>query len=232
MTVPKYKRKALEKIWNILQEVEEKRQITAEFHPIILPAVSIGVKVTSREAEKVFEDRRAVFVNLESLGAIMDVEHPNNMIDNWVLFVGDKYKSVFEKYESAYSIAADDYKSGQEMKETDAKGPIYVVKYSGKSREILVNNILLAKPDFNSENELVFTYIYEHPNERISLVKFQETQKITLTKSIHKIIENLGFVGDFKRVFFSDVSKDYVRFRNPITSNDLKELGIKNIRLK
>ncbi len=43
---PKYTRKALEKIWNLLQEIEEMKQMTAEGKGVKLPYMPPGAVKT------------------------------------------------------------------------------------------------------------------------------------------------------------------------------------------
>lgn len=100
-----------------------------------------------------------------------------------------------------------------------------------KSREILLNKTFrLAKPDFDSENEIVFGFLYEHPNKKYTKEEIELEVKRKITKSIHKIVENLGFRGDLKKVFI-DATKTAICFRNPITKADLEKLGVTQIRL-
>jgi hypothetical protein len=107
---------------------------------------------------------------------------------------------------------------------------LYRVSYSEQSREILINGFLLAKPDFGLENEMVFGYIYQHPNERLSKAQIEQDLNISIGKSFHKIVENLGFKGDLRKTFF-DISKTYIRFRNPVTKKDLDSLNIETLKL-
>ena len=110
---------------------------------------------------------------------------------------------------------------------------VYYITYT-KAREILLNDVvnnsgrLLAKPNFNSENDTVFNYLYEHPNQKFTREQIKGGVLITVIKSLHKIVENLGFRGDIKRVFF-DVSEQAIQFRNPITRKDLQDLNIDKI---
>ncbi len=111
-----------------------------------------------------------------------------------------------------------------------AKKVIYKITYT-KTREILLNEALrLAKPDFDSENEVVFDYLYKNPNKKITKDQMERELRIKIAKSFHKIVENLGFKGDLKRVFFQ-VSKTSIYFRNPITEDDLEAPGIGKIKL-
>jgi len=72
---PKYSRKALEKIWNILQEIEEKRQLGAPNEEIKLYFMPQGFHGTELAFSEVFADRESVLKKLENLGAI---SHPEN----------------------------------------------------------------------------------------------------------------------------------------------------------
>lgn len=89
------------------------------------------------------------------------------------------------------------------------------------ARELLLNdNFRIARPDFERENEQVFNYLYNHPNEKVTKKQLEEELRIDLVKSLHKIVENLGFTGALKKAFFN-VSKNSIEFRNPVTSKDL-----------
>lgn len=107
---------------------------------------------------------------------------------------------------------------------------VYRITYT-QNREILLNEALrLARPDFDSENEVVFDYLYKNPNKKILKGQIEKETRRKITKSLHKIVENLGFKGDLKQAFFQ-VSKTSIYFRNPITEDDLATLGIDKIKL-
>ncbi|HOX96446.1 MAG TPA: hypothetical protein PLI45_03655 [Candidatus Woesebacteria bacterium] len=114
-------------------------------------------------------------------------------------------------------------------KSPDETVVVYEITYT-KQRQILMNNAQIGRPDFNSENDLVFSFLYENPNRRIGIDEIEKTVGGKLTKSLHKIVENLGFEGDTKEVFFS-VSKNAIEFRNPITKKDLEEMKKPLIKL-
>lgn len=97
------------------------------------------------------------------------------------------------------------------------------------AREILLNGVQIAKPDFESENDIVFDYLYKHPNRKIELAEIEKEIGQGMTKTLHKTVENLGFSGDLKTAFFQ-VSKTSIYFRNPVTKTDLGELNIRTIK--
>lgn len=107
----------------------------------------------------------------------------------------------------------------------------FSIEYT-EQREILLNGyFLLGKPNFNSENDLVFNYLIEHPNATLNRSGIEKAIGIKLTKSLHKIIENLGFNAELRKLFFH-ITKDFLYFRNPVTKEDLTKLGINKIRIK
>lgn len=230
-SAPKYTRKALEKIWNLLQEIEEKRQLTAENKKIKLPFMPPGFKGTRLAFDLVFPDRQAIVHKLELRGAISELSHTEGLGGFWSFKPGKNYRRVFDFYDAKYQKAAKEYEQNKGMEEIKIKEPVYEVQYSEVTREILINGFLVAKPDFERENERFFTYVFNKPNKRISKKEIEDYYKEKLTKTFHKIAENLGFTGNFKKAFF-DISSKGIRFRNPVTKKDLDSLGIKYLTLK
>lgn len=106
------------------------------------------------------------------------------------------------------------------------------ITYSEHSREIILNDFfIISKPDFNSENEQVFDYLYKNPNLKITKGELTEDLKTTLTKDFGKIVENLKFKKDLRKAFF-DISQDSIKFYNPVSKERLEALGIKNISIE
>lgn len=225
-------RKSLEKIWTVLQEIEDKRGITSVQDEISIPQVHFNKAHNEREAIAYSDERLNILKKLENEEkAIKEVRWPNDFHQYVFLKITDKYPEVFSYYEKEYKNIAKDYQKNQEDKKVNEDAIVYEVKYSEKNREILINGFLLAKPDFNRENEIVFTFVYKHANERLTKRKIEIDNDIRLLKELPKIVENLGFTGDLKKVFF-DVSSEGILFRNPITRKDLDELKIIVLKLK
>lgn len=143
--------------------------------------------------------------------------------DKWCANYWAKRENSFEK---SVSIS--------EQEEVQKAETVYSITYT-KAREIFLNDVvnnsthLLAKPSFDSENDNVFNYLYEHPDQKFTKKQIEDGVHITGVKSLHKIVENLGFQGDIKRVFFN-VSEQSIKFRNSITRKDLKNLNIDRIK--
>lgn len=106
---------------------------------------------------------------------------------------------------------------------------VYRVEYTA-GREIILNRLILTKLQFEGENDKVFGYLHKNPNRNVNLDELVKANGAPLAKSLHKIIENLGFWPEIKNLFF-EVSKTKVLFRNPITRRFLAEKGVKLVRL-
>lgn len=149
----------------------------------------------------------------------------------------DFYKAIKDEFEKRKESdgKADSEKVDENTKRVTSQPleeeseVVYKITYT-KQRQILMNNAQIGKPDFNSENDLVFSFLYANPNESFTNEQIEKAVGVKLNKSLHKIVENLGFEGDTKEVFIS-VSKSAIQFRNPITKKDLEEMRKPLIKL-
>lgn len=107
---------------------------------------------------------------------------------------------------------------------------VYEIRYS-ENGEIFLNNFLFGKVQFNGENETVFSYLFKHPNKRITKAEFKEKAGYSVGKPLHKIVDNLGFTGNLRKAFFI-VSEQAILFRNPLTKKELEKLNIPPLKLK
>ncbi len=228
----KLSRKALEKIWGILQEIEDKRGIRSAGEDIPVQQVHLSKVKNDREAKAASDERLNILKKLENEDkAIIDIRWPKGFHQFGYLKIGDRYFEALNYYKEEYKKAANDYQQSQEQEKADINSIAYEVKYSDKVREILINNFLLAKPDFNSENDNVFSYLYRNANRAVKIEELEQHIGGKLKKTIHNILRDLGFTGNFTKTFFS-ASKNGVIFRNPITYQDLKELGINRLKIQ
>lgn len=103
---------------------------------------------------------------------------------------------------------------------------IYEVQYNDIDREIKVNGEFITHLQLNKENDLVFDYLFNHPNKKITKGEIEDAVKIKLTKSLNDIVKNLKFYGMGRTIFFPSLTKTTIEFRNPITLHELKKRGI------
>jgi len=93
-----------------------------------------------------------------------------------------------------------------------------------KDRQILLNNkYLLSTPNFCGENDNFFEMLYDAPDQLFIKQEMRaEMQK--LKKTFHQILNQLGFKGELRKIFFPIVNKDQVMFRNYLTDKDMKDI--------
>ena len=119
--------------------------------------------------------------------------------------------------------------------EAKREGILYEMSYSQHSREIKLNGILIAKPDFESENDRFFSFVYANANRVISRQEIEKGTKSVLGKTNSDILKDLGFKGTLRKIFFAGASRDKVLFRNPITKqyaskHDLPPINITELK--
>lgn len=113
----------------------------------------------------------------------------------------------------------------QEIAEKESQADIiYKITYSEHTREIKLNNLILAKLQSDSKNVNFFEYIFSHQNTPVYVSEIEEHTAYSLTDNIHDILRDLGFKGNVRKIFFPIATKAKVMFVNPIT----KQYAIKN----
>jgi len=96
------------------------------------------------------------------------------------------------------------------------KSVIYEMTYVG--REIRVNDVKISKPNFASENDDFFAYVFERPWQRIQIKEIREAlHKEKFTKSVSQMLSDLGITGSIREIFVPDASSIAIEFHNPIT---------------
>jgi len=157
---------------------------------------------------------------------------PFNYFGNYVGLIidFDKLDEYAETFKAKYPRKTH-WKNEKKKVDQSEEEPIYEIIYREQVCEIYLGEQLIANPDFNSINEQIFTYIYNHPNRRISIDELEkECLKQRLGRTLNSVVQNLGFTGDIRKVFFN-VSKQGIRFKNPIYRKDLEALNIKELKL-
>lgn len=103
----------------------------------------------------------------------------------------------------------------------------YKMVFNGNS--IMVNNYkLVSKMHFNRQVEKVVTYIFANPDKPISIEDIESYWKgFKITRSLSKILNDLGISKQVRKAFFSKVSgKAGLFFQQTVTSQELKDKGI------
>lgn len=102
----------------------------------------------------------------------------------------------------------------------------YFVNINDKTHEILINNrFRIGKPHFNSPNHQFIEYVLARPNSTITREEVLAA-KLDTTQQFKGMIDDLGFDGELKKVFFPQISNKAIEFRNHLTDEDIKRFGI------
>lgn len=112
---------------------------------------------------------------------------------------------------------------------------LYKITYSDHSREIKLNGMTIVKPDFESENDRFFNYVYLNPNRSISREEIEKSTQEKLKKSNSDILKDLGFTGAIRQIFFPGTNKTKLKFNNPITKeyayqHDLPDINLHELK--
>lgn len=102
---------------------------------------------------------------------------------------------------------------------------VYFVSLSNDRKVLLNNTLILASPNFDTENHRFIEYILEHPDEKLKKADLEKGAKSSFRKNFHSTVSNLGFKGELKKLFFQ-TSKATVLFRNYVPKTELYKLGI------
>lgn len=94
----------------------------------------------------------------------------------------------------------------------------------------LVNHVtgeqrIIASPQFDSSNDNAFQALYERSGQKLTLDELRKITRDPTIEDLHKVVENLNFVGPPKRLFFR-VSKGAIQFDRTVTLSQLKVQGI------
>ncbi|MEO6078134.1 MAG: hypothetical protein ABIP54_05085 [Candidatus Andersenbacteria bacterium] len=108
---------------------------------------------------------------------------------------------------------------------------LYKITYNDHSREIKLNGITIVKPDFESENDRFFDYVYRNSNRSIPRKEIEDNIKEKLKKNNSDILKDLGFTGTIRQIFFPGTSKLKIKFNNPITKEYAFEHDLPNINM-
>lgn len=200
---------------------ENRRQVINEIAEAIKYSLADGPIKLNPIHEIGQQKMNAIILQLEAEDVLKVIRIAND--DAWRLtldpYIHPEYYTIeirerqfFLDSEETKSLEIDSKSVGlNKEKETNVKS---VIIYSEDRSVILNGDIELSRTNFNSENDIIFGFLYKNPNETFLREDLEKECKIKITKSLSKTVENLGFCRGLKKVFF-DVSKNSIRFNNP-----------------
>lgn len=223
-----------DKVWITIRDIEEAMEIFIDGPPMKMEIPLLFHRRTSLVGDTANSGsaRKDALLFLFQVEAIKVFEIKQRGQDNYVeVFPSPaEFNSFKDAVNGIYTPQIQGTLSPKVETDAPRDGIAYEVFYT-PSREILLNNFLIGKPDFNGENDNVFGYLFKNPNVPVSLDDLGKALGgKPPKKALSKIIENLGFRGEMKAIFFS-VSKTSIMFRNPITHEHLKDSNTPLLKL-
>ena len=201
--------------------------------------IDISRKAGARECQIILPERD----DIVSTGWVPEIVYKNeNETDSFEIVIRPDLKT-FSKLKNGRSQhpceQSEERAVGPETRITssppeDAVTDPILYEVTFKNQEVRLNGLRLSRPNFNSENELVFDYLYKNPNRRIELPEIEAGIKRPIIKRLREIVRDLGFRKDLKEMFFPGISKTAIKFINPITREDFirRELGVPDIGIR
>lgn len=187
-----------------------------------------------RRILKMLSDRKIITIspfyhlNNSSLNRVFEMQGAKP-IGYRIQFIQPQFNELYEqvvKQKIPTTVKIEGEKNaGTANREMDA----YFITVSN-NKVILNNSFILSTPNFDSENANFIEYIIEHQNEKLSRIDVEREMKIKLKKSLKQIVQDLGFKGELKKLFFN-ISKIAVRFKNYVPQSHLIEIGIDKKKL-
>lgn len=229
-------RKSLEKIWDVLQEIEDKRGITPSHDEIHIQQLHWSKTKTEKEAQDASNERRIILKKLENDdNAVKDVSFPNNLHESISLKIGDKYFEVFDYYEKEYKEAAKNYQQEQQSQQAlrptffprNTNQPIrrtsprdIVNEFSSQNYSfvLMVLKQIALLAEFSIKDEINYQLQSPHGQpliqERALLKKFQAKG----------LFRNLGEDGIFGIATLSDINIELIK--QIIAEMEMKASGV------
>lgn len=99
----------------------------------------------------------------------------------------------------------------------------YFIEYRDDRTILLNGRIDIGRPRFNTQSEILFSFLYKHPNETFTLEQLEKETHMEIVDKLPKVIDRIGFRRGLKKAFFDihentiNYKKTTVRFRSRIT---------------
>lgn len=107
---------------------------------------------------------------------------------------------------------------------------IYKLEFNQNTLQLTINNVLISTPTFDNDSHRFIEYMINNENKTIKTKTLINEAKLDHNKKITNIVNDLGFKGKSRNLFFK-ISKKSIKFTNPITQKILDESKIDQLSL-
>lgn len=226
-------RKSLEKIWNLLQEIEDKRGITPPQDDITIPQVHLSKVKNDREAREATQERITILRKLETQeNAVTNIRCPVKQEEYIRLRIGLKYFETFDYYQNEYKRIAEEYQRTQQALRpillpkqvdhsvTNTNSQEFVKEFSPQNYPfvLMVLRQIVKLVEFSPNNEV--NYQLQSPAGQLLI------QERTLLDKLQskKLLRNLGEDGIFGIVTLNNIDAGLIK--QVISEMESRESGV------
>lgn len=99
----------------------------------------------------------------------------------------------------------------------------YFIEYRDDRTILLNGKIDIGRPRFNTQSEILFSFLYNHSNETFTLEQLERENNMEIVDKLPKVIDRMGFRRGLKKAFFDihentiNPKKTTIRFRKKVT---------------
>lgn len=207
------------------EELREKQPIIPEDLISNMDDFDIDWKYDKEQADKFLEEIERVYSSSSST-----VKLPKK----WIEFLKDtdeainNYKNNSKEIRNAFDKTLDQF--GTHEQNLNAGKKINEFKLTIRDRRVMVNDYIISEPYAAGVNIEFIRYINKQKAyDKIIREDLPSWLKDNLgKKSFIKILTDLGFKREIRKLFFSEVSKDSFTFKgNKISEKDLEDTNIR-----
>lgn len=83
------------------------------------------------------------------------------------------------------------------------------------NNQILINDFVLTQPR-SKENIEPLRCCIKNPGEKVNKAKIEKETNYKVSREFHSIISNYGFKPSIRKLFFPEITKEYIIFNNPV----------------
>jgi len=174
-----------------------------------------------------------ILLNLKKTGVIKSIKTTKE-VESKVDFYnwsddGSDLSVASSEYVATAVCEVDELKMEGVFKDYSFYPRYFLRKY--KTREIVINNkYFVSKPDFLSPNDIFFSLLYEKPNIVIPFPYIRsEIEKAVgevTPKKLSNFLQQLNFIGEIKKLFFSQSSTNAVCLTPVVMNKDFDDYNI------
>lgn len=181
------------------------------------------VSQVSSSFDDIFNSEKANIFTIE----ILDIEYFNNLLPKAELRIEDSPMRKMREITNYVTGTTDEERArlraieNNTMKTEEAN--VCFIEYKADRNIRLNGKIPLYKPQFGSDGESLFKWLYDNPNKVFTKDELEKQLGIVISDKFQKITDRWNFRAGLKETFFDihedsiNPNKSSIKFKNPVT---------------